>query len=427
MTSKVDLKTELTDLGERARQAGRALGQLSSEEKNRALFAMADEIVAERESILAANDQDLVQACANGLSGAMLDRLTLNPQRIEAMANGIRKVAALPDPVGETIREWTQPNGIQISKVRVAIGVIGIIYESRPNVTSDAAVLCIKTGNAVILRGGSEAIHSNRAIAAALQNGGAKVGLPNDSIQLVPVTDREAVRLLAEMDGSIDLIIPRGGKALIEAVVEAARMPVIKHSDGICIAYVDREADLEMASEIVVNAKTQRPGVCNAIETVLVHQEVLTPFLVRLGPRLRERQVELRADPAAFAELLAIDYSPLSPATEADWSTEFLDLILALRTVASPNDAIAHIERFGSHHSDCIVTRNQETAERFLREVDSATVYWNASTRFTDGSEFGFGAEIGISTDKLHARGPMGLEELTTYKYLIRGQGQIRG
>jgi len=427
MTSKVDLKTELADLGERARQAGRALGQLSSEEKNRALFAMADEIVAERESILAANDQDLVQACANGLSGAMLDRLTLNPQRIEAMANGIRKVAALPDPVGETIREWTQPNGIQISKVRVAIGVIGIIYESRPNVTSDAAVLCIKTGNAVILRGGSEAIHSNRAIAAALQNGGAKVGLPNDSIQLVPVTDREAVRLLAEMDGSIDLIIPRGGKALIEAVVEAARMPVIKHSDGICIAYVDREADLEMASEIVVNAKTQRPGVCNAIETVLVHQEVLTPFLVRLGPRLRERQVELRADPAAFAELLAIDYSPLSPATEADWSTEFLDLILALRTVASPNDAIAHIERFGSHHSDCIVTRNQETAERFLREVDSATVYWNASTRFTDGSEFGFGAEIGISTDKLHARGPMGLEELTTYKYLIRGQGQIRG
>jgi glutamate-5-semialdehyde dehydrogenase len=427
MTSKVDLKAELADLGERARQAGRALGQLSSEEKNRALLAMADEIVAERERILAANDQDLVQGCANGLSGAMLDRLTLNPQRIEAMANGIRKVAALPDPVGETIREWTQPNGIQISKVRVAIGVIGIIYESRPNVTSDAAVLCIKTGNAVILRGGSEAIHSNRAIAAALQNGGAKVGLPNDSIQLVPVTDREAVRLLAEMDGSIDLIIPRGGKALIEAVVEAARMPVIKHSDGICIAYVDREADLEMASEIVVNAKTQRPGVCNAIETVLVHQEVLTPFLVRLGPRLRERQVELRADPAAFAELLAIDYSPLSPATEADWSTEFLDLILALRTVASPNDAIAHIERFGSHHSDCIVTRNQETAERFLREVDSATVYWNASTRFTDGSEFGFGAEIGISTDKLHARGPMGLEELTTYKYLIRGQGQIRG
>ena len=422
----MDLKAQLNEIGERARRAARALAQLTSEQKNSILLAMAEEVVAAGREILAANEQDLVRAGESGLSGAMLERLTLNPQRIEAMANGIRSVSALSDPVGETIRGWSQPNGIRISKVRVPIGVIGIIYESRPNVTSDAAILCIKTGNAVILRGGSEAIHSNLAIAAALQGGGSKAGLPNDSIQLVPVTDREAVRLLAQMDRAIDLIIPRGGRALIEAVVDAARIPVIKHSDGICIAYVDREADLEMATEIVVNAKTQRPGVCNAIETLLVHREVLNPLLVRLAPRLAERNVELRVDPAALAELSPLGYQPLRPATETDWSTEFLDFILALRTVDSPDDAIAHIERFGSHHSDCIVTRNPETAERFLREVDSATVYWNASTRFTDGSQFGFGAEIGISTDKLHARGPMGLEELTTYKYLIRGQGQVR-
>ena len=379
-----------------------------------------------RESILAANDEDLIRARSDGLSGAMLERLTLNPARVEAMAEGIRQVAALPDPVGQSIREWTTPKGLLISKVRVPIGVVGIIYESRPNVTSDAAVLCIKTGNATILRGGSEAIHSNLAIAAALQAGGQKTGLPNDSVLLVPQTDREAVRLMAEMDRYIDLIVPRGGKALIEAVVSAARMPVIKHSDGICTVYVDEEADLEMATEIVVNAKTQRPGVCNAIETVLVHREVMPRFLATLAPRLAEKKVELRADESAYAALSALHYQPLRPASEDDWSTEFLDLILALRTVDSASDAIAHVDRFGSHHSDCIVTRNESTAERFLREVDSATVYWNASTRFTDGGEFGFGAEIGISTDKLHARGPMGLEELTTYKYVIRGTGQVR-
>jgi glutamate-5-semialdehyde dehydrogenase len=310
--------------------------------------------------------------------------------------------------------------------VRVPIGVIGIIYESRPNVTSDAAVLCTKTGNATVLRGGSEAIRSNLAIAESLRAGAEKAGLPNDSILLVPQTDREGVRIMAEMDEYIDLIIPRGGKALIEAVVSAARMPVIKHSDGICIIYVDKEADLEMAVEIVVNAKTQRPGVCNAIETVLVHRDVLDPLLVRLAPRLAEKKVEIRADLNVFAALSALDYSALRRATETDWSTEFLDFILALRTVESSGEAIAHIERFGSHHSDCIITRNVQTAEEFLGQVDSATVYWNASTRFTDGGEFGFGAEIGISTDKLHARGPMGLEELTTYKYVIRGTGQVR-
>ncbi|MDQ3413386.1 MAG: glutamate-5-semialdehyde dehydrogenase [Verrucomicrobiota bacterium] len=423
---ELDLREQVHDFGRRARAAARQLSQLSTEQKNAGLLAMADEIVARTETILAANEKDLAHARQQQLAAAMIDRLTLSAARIEAMAQGIRDVAALPDPVGEILREWTPPAGVRISKVRVPIGVVGIIYESRPNVTSDAAVLCTKTGNATILRGGSESIHSNLAIAAALQAGAARGGLPNDSILLISQTDRAAVRHMAEMDEFIDLIIPRGGKALIEAVVSAARMPVIKHSDGICIAYVDREADLEMALEIVFNGKTQRPGVCNALETVLVHREVAPAFLRLLAPRLAEKKVELRADEAAFAELAALDYEPLRHATEEDWRTEFLDFILALRVVASPNDAIAHVGEFGSHHSDCIVTRNSATAEQFLREVDSATVYWNASTRFTDGGEFGFGAEIGISTDKLHARGPMGLEELTTYKYVIRGQGQVR-
>ena len=420
------LKQQILDFGRRARAASRLLAQLPAARKNAALLAMADEIAARTATILAANEQDLAHAREHGLSSAMIDRLTLNEPRVEAMASGIRDVAALPDPVGEVIREWTSPNDLRISKVRVPIGVIGIIYESRPNVTSDAAVLCIKTGNATILRGGSESIHSNLAIAAALQEGGARAGLPNDSLLLIPSTDREAVRLMAEMDRYIDLIIPRGGKALIETVVSAARMPVIKHSDGICIVYVDKEADLDMAVEIAVNAKTQRPGVCNAIETVLVHRDVAPDFLRKLAPRFSEKKVELRADERAFAELAALEYQPLLRATEEDWTTEFLDLILAIRAVDSPNEAIAHVGQFGSHHSDCIVTRDAALAERFLREVDSATVYWNASTRFTDGGEFGFGAEIGISTDKLHARGPMGLEELTTYKYAIRGAGQVR-
>ncbi|MEO8439092.1 MAG: glutamate-5-semialdehyde dehydrogenase [Spartobacteria bacterium] len=422
----MDLKTQITDFGRRARAASRLLAQLSAQQKNSALCAMAHQIVTRTDRILEANEKDLAHAHSHNLSSAMIDRLALNPGRIAAMADGVRAVADLPDPVGEVIREWTQPNGIRISKVRVSIGVIGIIYESRPNVTSDAAVLCTKTGNATILRGGSESIHSNVAIVLALQRGAVDAGLPADSILLIPQTDREAVRLMAEMDCSIDLIIPRGGKALIEAVVQVARMPVIKHSDGLCIVYVDQEADLEMACSIVVNAKTQRPGVCNAIETVLVHRAIAPAFLRRLAPLLEEKQVELRADPATFAELSALGYPSLEHATEEDWSTEFLDLILALRLVDSPDEAIAHIDRFGSHHSDCIVTRNDATAGQFLGQVDSATVYWNASTRFTDGSEFGFGAEIGISTDKLHARGPMGLEELTTYKYIIRGEGQVR-
>ena len=420
----MSLQQEILDLGCRARKAARGLASLSTEQKNSALLAMADEIMASKGAILSANEKDLARSQA--LSPAMIERLKLNMERVTAMADGIRHVAALADPVGEVIREWMRPNGIRISKVRVPIGVIGFIYESRPNVTSDAAGLCIKTGNAIILRGGSEAIYSNVAIVGALQQGGQNSGLPVGSILLIANTDREAIKHLAEMDRYVQLIIPRGGHALIESVVSAARMPVIKHSHGLCIVYVDREADLDMAVEIVINAKTQRPSVCNAVETVLVHAEVATPFLEKLAPRLAGKKVQLRADDSAFARLSSLRYAPLQRASEADWSTEFLDLILAVGVVDSAGKAIEHVERFGSHHSDCIVTANARTAEQFLREVDSATVYWNASTRFTDGGEFGFGAEIGISTDRLHARGPMALEELTSYKYVIRGDGQIR-
>jgi glutamate-5-semialdehyde dehydrogenase len=422
----MDLKAQILDFGRRARAASRALARLSVDEKNAVLMAMAAGIESRAEPILTANAQDVAKATDDGLASAMIDRLTLTPKRLAAMADGIRQVAALPDPVGEVIREWTRPNGIRISKVRVPIGVIGIIYESRPNVTSDAAVLCTKTGNATILRGGSESIHSNIAIAEALQQGGSEAGLPADSILLVPWTDREAVKYMAGMDEFIDVIVPRGGHALIEAVVAHARMPVIKHYHGVCIVYVDRDADCEMARNIVMNAKTQRPGVCNAMETLLVHRDIAPDFFQRLAPGLAEKKVEVRADDAAFESLARIGYEPLRHAVPEDWRTEYLDYIMAVRVVDGLDAAIAHIEAHGSHHSDCIVTKDGAAAERFLSEVDSATVYWNASTRFTDGGEFGFGAEIGISTDKLHARGPMALEELTTYKYAIRGTGQIR-
>ncbi len=416
------LTDQIHDLGRRARAAARLLARTDSATKNRGLEAMATEIIAASEQILAANDRDLDNARANSLAAPMIERLTLNPKRLHAMADGIRQVAALPDPVGETIRDWTRPNGLRISKMRVPIGVVGIIYESRPNVTSDAAVLCTKTGNATILRGGSESIHSNQAIAAALSRGGASAGLPADAILLVPVTDREAVKILCGMDRYLDVIVPRGGKGLIETVVSHARMPVIKHYDGICIMYIDREADLQMAQDIVLNAKCQRPGVCNAIETVLVHKDIAEKFFATTGHALLEKGVEIRGD----SRVKALLGDQVREATEQDFRTEFLDLILAVKIVDDTTEAIAHIEEYGSHHSDGVVTANEQTAERFLAEVDSATVYWNASTRFTDGGEFGFGAEIGISTDKLHARGPMALEELTTYKYLLRGTGQIR-
>ena len=421
-----ELEIQITEIGRRARQAARALAVLSTEQKNAALLGMAEALVARAPDVLAANARDIAGAEEHGLNKAAIDRLRLSEKRLAEMAEGIRQVAGLSDPVGQVITQWTRPNGIAISKVRTPIGVIGIIYESRPNVTSDAAILCIKTGNAVILRGGSESLHSNIAIAVALQAGGSAHGLPENAVQLIPTKDREAVRHMAQMDQYLDLIVPRGGHSLIETVVSHARMPVIKHYHGVCHVYVDRAADLEMAVRIAVNAKCQRPGVCNAMETLLVHREVAGEFLQKAAPVFAEKGVSIHADPAAFQQLSALNYPLLHEAREESWSTEYLDLILSLKVVDSLEAAIAHMEHYGSHHSDAIITRDAAAAERFLNETDSATVYWNASTRFTDGGEFGFGAEIGISTDKLHARGPMGLEELTTYKYLIRGEGQIR-
>ena len=420
------LQDQIHQIGKNARAASRALARLDSKTKNAVLVAMADELIVRLPDILEANAADVAEAEKNGLTKASIDRLRLNEKRVADMADGIRQVAALPDPVGEILRDWTQPSGIQLQKIRTPIGVIGIIYESRPNVTADAAVLCIKTGNAVILRGGSEALASNLAIAKALQAGGFNAGLPDYSVQLIPTKDREAVKIMAAMDQFMDVIIPRGGHSLIEAVVAAARMPVIKHYDGICHVFVDHAADLRMALDIALNAKCQRPGVCNAMETLLVHHDIAAEFFQLAAPELSKNQVELVADPVAHQILSVLSYPKLREADESSFRTEWLDLILSVRIVENLAAAIDHIETFGSHHSDAIVTNDPSTANEFLASVDSATVYWNASTRFTDGGEFGFGAEIGISTDKLHARGPMGLEELTTYKYLIRGNGQIR-
>ena len=411
------LQETIHQMGQQARAAAYKLAQLSSAEKNAILRSMAAAIRQRVPELLEANAKDLTAGQEKGLSNAMLDRLMLNKKRIEAMAAGIEQVATLPDPVGQVLDAWDRPNGIRIEQVRVPIGTIGIIYESRPNVTADAAVLCFKTGNATILRGGSEAIHSNRAIAAAL----AEAGAPDHAIQLIPFTDRESVAVLAGMDKWLDLIIPRGGKGLIETVVSLARMPVIKHYDGICHLFADKDADQEMAVSLTVNSKTHKCGVCNALETLLVHQEIAAEFLPKVAAALRVKNVELRGCERTLAIL-----SDAVPATEEDWSTEYLDLILSVKIVDSLEDAISHINQDGSHHTDVIVTRDRATAERFLREVDSACVFHNISTRFADGGEFGFGAEIGISTDKLHARGPMGLRELTSYQYRVRGDGQIR-
>jgi glutamate-5-semialdehyde dehydrogenase len=418
-----DLGQQIEELGKRARAAARALALCTKEQKNAALMAMADAIEAAEAEIITANAKDLEAAPGYGLNSAAVDRLKLDASRIRAMSQGVREVVALPDPCGEIIREWTRPNGMKITKIRVPIGVVGIIYESRPNVTADAAVLCVKSGNACILRGGKEAIHSNTAIAKALSVGAVNAGLSADVIQLVPFTDREGVRLLAQMDRYLDVIVPRGGHALIEAVVEHARMPVIKHYHGVCHVFVDKSADLAMAERIAVNAKCQRPGVCNAMETLLVHRDVAEKFLPMVAKAMRDKAVELRGDQRT-REVLGAD---MKPASEEDWTTEYLDLILSMRVVDSLEQAIDHIENYGSHHSDSIVTSDEDAARKFLAAVDSAAVFWNVSTRFSDGGEFGFGAEIGISTDKLHARGPMGLEELTTYKYLVAGAGQIRG
>ncbi len=422
----MSLEEQIHQIGRQAREAARALIPVSTAQKNTILLAMADELDARAEEILAANAKDVTAAETQGLTKASIDRLRLTDARLAAMADDVRQVAKLESPVGEKIKEWTRPNGLEISKVRTPIGVIGIIYESRPNVTSDAAVLCIKTGNAVILRGGSESLSSNVAIAAALQAGGARSGLPANAIQLIPTRDREAVRIMAQMDKYVDMIVPRGGHALIEAVVTHARMPVIKHYHGVCHVYVDKAADLAMAEKIVINAKCQRPGVCNALETLVLHRDIAREFLGQAVPAFQANGLALHADAEAFADLSQLNYPALHQATEETWTTEYLDLMLSVRVVDGIAQAIDHIEQYGSHHSDSIITKDEATAEKFLSEVDSATVFWNASTRFNDGGEFGFGAEIGISTDKLHARGPMALEELTTYKYLIRGDGQTR-
>jgi glutamate-5-semialdehyde dehydrogenase len=417
-----EIQSAILDMGRRARAAAHELVKLGTEQKNAILLAMADELDARQALILEANAKDLAAAVEKGLSKAMIDRLTLDAKRLKAVSDAVREVAALPDPVGEVLSAWTRPNGLQITKKRVPIGVIGIIFESRPNVTTDAASLCFKTGNATLLRGGSEAIHSNVELAAALQAGGEKAGLPKDSIQLIPFTDRASVEHMARMDQYLDLIIPRGGKGLIEKVVATARMPVIKHYDGVCHVYVSPAADQDMAVRVILNSKTQKPGVCNALETVLVNRDIAAEFYPKLAAALVAAGVEMRGDAAALPHLGA----SAKPAMEEDWKTEYLDLILSIKTVASLPEAIEHINHHGSHHTDSIITRDRAEAERFMHEVDSAVVLHNASTRFNDGGEFGFGAEIGISTDKLHARGPMGLAELCSYKYLVDGEGQVR-
>lgn len=417
------LRDHIHDMGRRALEASRRLAQLPADRKNAILLAMADGLEKRQSEILAANATDVAAAEAKGLSSAMIDRLMLNPKRIADMVQGIREVAALNDPVGEVLADWTRPNGLRITKVRVPIGVIGIIYESRPNVTADAAVLCLKSGNATLLRGGSEAFHSNMAIAAVLQSAGESGGLPPDSIQLIPFTDRESVQHMAEMDDYLDLIIPRGGKGLIETVVRLARMPVIKHYDGICHVYVDKSANVDMAVGIILDGKCRKPGACNAVEAVLVHEQAAAAFYAKAVPALRGAGVEIRGDDA----LCAAFPGDVKPATGEDWRTEHLDLIISMKSVGSLEEALRHIAEYGSRHSDCIVTDDPEAAAAFLNETDSAVVLWNASTRFNDGGEFGFGCEIGISTDKLHARGPMALPELTSYKYLVRGSGQVRG
>lgn len=414
----MDIEATIHQMGQQAREAAYRLNQLSTKDKNQILAEMAGKLRHATAAIIAANAKDLKAGEQKGLSSAMLDRLRLDKDRVEAIALGMEQVAALPDPVGDVIEAWERPNGIRIEQVRVPIGTIGIIYESRPNVTADAAALCFKTGNATILRGGSEAIHSNRAIAEVLNSAGA----PEHAIQLIPFTDRESVTVMAGMDQWLDLIIPRGGKGLIETVVSLARMPVIKHYDGICHLHVDREADMEMAVKLAVDAKTQKPGVCNALETLLVDAEIAAEFLPKAAEALRAKGVELRG----CSKTLEILPDAVA-ATDEDWDTEYLELILAIKVVATLDEAISHINHHGSHHTDTIVTANEQTAEYFLKAVDSACVFHNISNRFADGGEFGFGAEIGISTDKIHARGPMGLRELTSYQYRARGEGQTKG
>jgi len=417
----MDLASQIEEMGKTAKAAARRLAIAPTPEKNAALLLAASQFRKQCEALLAANKQDVDASKAHGLSSAMLDRLTLTPSRIDSMAKGLEVIADLPDPVGETIDMWRRPNGLEIGQVRIPLGVVGIIYESRPNVTADAAGLCLKSGNATILKGGSEAFRTNSAIVDILIAATLEVGLPEGSIQLIRSTDRQSVALLLQQDRYIDVIIPRGGEELIRAVTQRSAIPVIQHFSGICHTYVDAKADLEKAAKICFNAKAQRPWVCNAMENLLVHQDVAQQFLSRFIPTLKEAGVEVRG-----CERTRIITPHMKAATEEDWRTEYLNLTLAIKVVDSLDEALLFINTNGSGLADAIVSEDYSNVRRFLQEVDSATVYANASTRFTDGYEFGFGAEVGISTNRLHARGPMGLRELTTYKYIIYGDGQIR-
>lgn len=426
------LSEQITALARDARAASRELGRLTTDERSRALTAMADALEAAAPELETANQRDLTVGRELGLSEAMMDRLTLTPERVRAMAAGVREVAALPDPVGRFLDERVRPNGLVLRKVSVPIGVVVIIYESRPNVTADAASLCFKTGNATILRGGREALNSNRLIARTLMAAGQKAlggRFPAAAIQVVPVPDREAIPILLSLPQYVDLCMPRGGEGLIRAVADCSKVPVIKHYKGVCHVYVDRDADLDMAEQIVFNAKCQRPSACNAAETLLVDREVAPRFLPCVSSRLAAKGVEFHADETSLPFVkFGVGNRPsvVRPVAAGDYDTEYNDQIINVRVVDGVSAAIEHINRHGSAHSDAIVTANAVTAQRFLDEVDSAAVYWNASTRFTDGAEFGMGAEIGISTDKVGARGPMGLEELCSYKWLGTGTGQVR-
>ena len=416
-----DVSRYIRQLGQQAREASVGMARANTGDKNRALLAIADAIDAAADELKAENAKDLASARANGLDDAMLDRLELNGGRIAAMSEGLRQVAGLPDPVGEVSNMAYRPSGIQVGRMRVPLGVIGIIYESRPNVTADAAALCLKSGNATILRGGSEAINSNKAVAKCIQQGLVSAGLPEQAVQVVETTDRAAVGQLITSNAYVDVIIPRGGKGLIERISKEARVPVIKHLDGICHVYIDDKADFDKAIRVAVNSKTHRFGVCNAMETLLVHQAVAKQVLPELAKQYQAKGVELRG-----CEHTRDIISGIHSATEEDWSTEYLAPVLAIRVVADIDAAMSHINHYGSHHTDSIITEDYTRARRFLREVDSSSVMVNASTRFADGFEFGLGAEIGISTDKLHARGPVGLEGLTSQKYIVLGDGHIR-
>ena len=417
----MDIKQYVSDKAQKAKAASRALANISTEIKNNALFKMAAGLEKDAAKLISENRKDLTEADKKGLSKAMIDRLTLTHDRIKTMADGLREVAALPDPVGEVLKMWRRPNGMEVGRMRVPIGLIGIIYESRPNVTADSAALCLKSGNGVLLRGGSEAVHSNTAIVEVLSRAGAEAGMPDGTVSFIDNPDRACVMEMLKLNQFIDLIIPRGGEGLIRMVSENSTIPVIKHDKGICHVYVDSKADLSMAEEICFNAKVQRPGTCNAMETMLVHQDVARVFLPAIINRMKKAGVEIRG---CFRTKEIV--SDIKAATDKDWDTEYNDLILNVRTVANMDEAMEHIAAHGSQHSEAIVTNDYLNARRFQREVDASAVFVNASTRLNDGFEFGLGAEIGISTTRIHARGPMGLEELTSTKFIVLGNGQIR-